>query len=193
MFGFCFNSYCSAVLTSPCRNLILVIHFTLYAGRCLPIWIKGKDQSFAWPYAFDSPEVAILKPEVRGLWHQTNNFRALVEYLQSSTGQRLYPRCKKSGASTMIRMGYHRSLVGGITSRPRLPQTDLAMKLLLDNSSLPGQQCPLNVRIPFQPKLDASCILEELPPDKCFLARHNQRVRKCLRNNQSLTSIVLAP
>lgn len=35
----------------------------------------------------------------------------------------------------MIRLGYHRSLVGGIASRPRLPQKDLAMKFILDYSS----------------------------------------------------------
>ena len=50
----------------------LTVHFTLYAGRCLPIWVKHKDQHHAWPYAFDSEEVAILKPEVRSLWHQTH-------------------------------------------------------------------------------------------------------------------------
>lgn len=43
----------------------LTIHFSLYAGRCLPIWIKHKGQDHAWPYAFDSPEVAILKSTLR--------------------------------------------------------------------------------------------------------------------------------
>lgn len=50
----------------------LTIHFTLYAGRCLPIWVRHKDQNHAWPYAFDSEEVAIQKPEVRSLWHQAH-------------------------------------------------------------------------------------------------------------------------
>lgn len=92
----------------------LTIHFTMYTGRCLPIWVKQKTGHQAWPYPFDSEEVAILKPEVRSLWHQAHNFRAVVKYLESSTGCHLYPRYKKTGASTMVRLGFHRSLTGGI-------------------------------------------------------------------------------
>ena len=50
----------------------------------------------------------------------------------------------------MIRLGFHRSLVGGMASRPKLPQKDLALKILSDYASLPGQRYPLNVRVPFQ-------------------------------------------
>ena len=64
------------------------------------------------------------------------NFRAVVKYfLESSTGKYPYPRYKKTG---VIRLGFHRSLTGGIASRPRLPQTNLARKVLFDYSSLPA-------------------------------------------------------
>ena len=171
----------------------LTIHYTLYAGKCLPIWVKHKDHHRALLYDFDSPEVAILKPEVRSLWHQAHNFRAVVKYLESSTGTKLYPRYKKTGASTMIRLGFHRSLVGGIPSRPKLPQVELALQILSEYASLPGQPYPLNVRVPYNPKLDNACITDFGPPDIPFADRNNlyQRVRKCLRNKQCLSTISL--
>ena len=173
----------------------LAVHFTLYAGTCLPVWVKHKDQHHAWPYPFDSTEVKILKPEVRSLWHQAHNLRAVVKYLESSTGQYLYPRFKKTGASTMIRLGYHRSLTGGIASRPRLPQADLALQVLSQYSSMAGQPYPLNVRVPFQPKLDSAILTDLGPPDMSFSKRHNlyQRVRKCLRNKTCLSSLLIEP
>ena len=131
----------------------LVVHYTLYAGRCLPIWIRHDNQSFAWPYAFDSLEVAIQKPEVKSLWHQAHNFRAVVQYLESTMKCHLYPPYKKTKASTVVRMGFHRSLTGGIASRPNLFQKDIALHLLRDYSAQAGQPYPLNVRIPFVPVL----------------------------------------
>ena len=89
----------------------------------------------------------------------------------------------------MVWLGFHRSLTGGIASRPRLPQTDLVIKIL----SLPGQPYPLNVRVPFNPKLDSALISDSGPPDLSFPARHNlyQRVRKCLRNKTDVSSLQL--
>ena len=105
------------------------------------------------------------------------------------------PRYKKTGASTMIRLGFHRSLTGGVASRPRLPQTDLALQVLSEYSSLPGQPYPLNVRVPFQPKLDSALFSDFGPADIPFANRHNlyQRVRKCLRNKTCLSTISLDP
>lgn len=42
----------------------LVLHFTLFAGRGMPIWIKVQDNQPAHPFDFNSPEVALQKPEV---------------------------------------------------------------------------------------------------------------------------------
>lgn len=146
----------------------LAVHFLLYAGRSLPVWIRHKDKSFAWPYDFDSPEVAIQKPEVKSLWHQAHNFRAVVKNLESSTGRHLYPRYKTTGASTVVRLGFHRSLTGGIASRPNLLQTELAIALLRECSTQPGQLYPPNVRVPFVPNLSHCQTAVDLPPDRPF-------------------------
>lgn len=43
--------------------------------------------------------------------------RGVVRYLENTMSYRLYlyPRCKKTGASSLICLGFHRSLVGGIS------------------------------------------------------------------------------
>ena len=95
----------------------------------------------------------------------------------------------------MVRLGYHRSLTGGVASRPNLPQKELAMQLLSAYSALPGHPYPLNVRVPFVPDLMHSQIHLDLPTDKPFLERHNlyQRVRKCIRNKQNLDTLAFDP
>ena len=96
-------------------------------------WVLGThtasqvhDNQPAHPLDLSSPEVALQKPEVRSLWHQANNFRNVVQYLESTARTKLYPRYAKTGASTMVRLGFHRSLIGGIASRPKLPQREHA-------------------------------------------------------------------
>lgn len=160
----------------------LAIHFSLFACRCMPIWLKVKENQPAHPFDFDSPEVSLQKPELRSLWHQATNLRNVVQYLESTSTMHLYPRYAKTGLSTMVRLGYHRSLVGRIASRPCLPQRDLAMQILKDYSSTPGQPYPLNVRLPFVPNLDSSAIEDAMPSELPFMKRHNlyQRVKKML-------------
>ena len=48
--------------------------------------------------------------------------------------------------------------MGGIATRPNLPQNELACALLNDYASLAGQPYPKNVRVPFQPRLDCRAI-----------------------------------
>ena len=60
----------------------------------------------------------IQTPEFRGLGHQTSAFRDIVRYLENTCQTKLYPRYKKTGASSLIRLGFHRSLIGGIAARP---------------------------------------------------------------------------
>ena len=172
----------------------LVLHFTLFAGRCLPIWIKVADHQPAHPFAFFSDEVKLQKPEVRSLWHQATNFRHVVQYLEHTAKVQLYPRYKKTGASTLVRLGFHRSLVGGIASRPTLPQRVAAMQLLRTYATIPEQPYPLNVRLPFVPNLSEPILVTPLPDDIPFLKRQNlyQKVKKCLRTNKSLDSIPLS-
>lgn len=136
----------------------LALQFTVFAGKCLPVWIHDNEKGYAVPYDFFSGEVALQKPEFRGLGHQTSAFRAVVRYLENTTGHKLFPRYKKSGASSLIRLGFHRSLTGGITARPNLPQHEIAYIVLADYASTPGQTYPLNVRVPFQPRLDSALI-----------------------------------
>ena len=93
----------------------------------------------------------------------------------------------------MVRLGFHRSLIGGIASRPQLPQRELAIQLLHQYATTPGLPYPLNVRIPFTPNLSCALYGNHLPPDIPFAKRHNlyQRVKKCIRTHKSLDTIRL--
>ena len=187
MYGFSSKNYNGGIQTSHWSKMTmvshgeLVLHFTLFAGCCMPIWLKVNDHQPAHPFDFFSPEVSIQKPEVKSLWHQATNFRNVVQYLESTAGVQLYPRFKKTGASTMVRLGFHRSLIGGIASRPTLPQREEAMKLLLAYS----QPYPLNVRVPFKPNLECALVVPPILDELPFVKRHNlyQRAKKCLRKN----------
>ena len=74
----------------------LVIHFTLFAGKCMPIWIKVADHQPAHPFDFFSDEVKLQKPDVRSLSHQATNLRYVVQYLEHTAKIKLYPRYKKA-------------------------------------------------------------------------------------------------
>lgn len=136
----------------------LALHCSIYAGRCLSVWIHDSDKGYAVPYDFFSDPVLLQKPEFRSLAHQTSAFRAVVRYLENRGKTQLYPQCKKTGASSLVQLGLHGCLIGGLAARPNLPQNELAYTLLNDYASLAGQPYPLNVRVPFQPKLDHALI-----------------------------------
>ena len=97
--------------------------------------------------AFDSPEAKIQKPEARSIWHQANNLRAVVRYLENALKCQLYPRYKKTGASSLIRLGYHPRLIGGVSARPSFPDAAMLMENISNYSSLANQPYPLNVRL----------------------------------------------
>ena len=86
------------------------------------------------------------------------------QWLRGTTGQQLYPRYKKTGAS-LVRLGYHRNLVGGLASRPNLPQKESALRMISHYSSQPGRPYPLNMRVPFQPNFDEAKITEVFAAD----------------------------
>lgn len=68
----------------------------------------------------------------------------------------------------------------------RLPST-----LLNDYLSLAGQPYPLNVRVPFQPRLDKALISPIHDLEMSFEKGHNlyQRVKKCIRLQQDLSQL----
>lgn len=74
----------------------LAIQFTIFAGKRLPVWIHDSDKGFAVPFDFFSDQVALQKPEFRGLGHQTSAFRAIVRYLENTSGIHLFPRYNKN-------------------------------------------------------------------------------------------------
>ena len=125
----------------------LAICYAVYFGSFLPLWIYDGTKKRASPVAFDSPEAKIQKPEARSIWHQANNLRAVVRYLENMLQCQLFPRYRKTGASSLVRLGYHPRLVGGISSRPEFPYANLLMENVSHYSSLANQPYPLNVRL----------------------------------------------
>lgn len=172
----------------------LALQFTIFAGKCLPVWIHDHDKGYCVPFDFHSDKVALQKPDFRGLGHQTSAFRAIVRYLENTSGHRLFPRYKKTGASSLFRLGFHRSLIGGVAARPILPQNALSYAVLDAYMSTPGQSYPLNVRVPFQPQLDHAMIQHSDHEHLTFEKRHNlyQRVKKCIRLKQNLADLAWA-
>ena len=169
----------------------LAFYFAIFTGHFLPIWISSKTEKLPLPYDFDSPEAQIQPQEKRSLWHQASVLRSVVRYLENTLQCEFYPRYKKTNASSLIRLGYHRSLVGGISARPNLPFADLLIANLTSYSSMPNQSYPLNVRM--LPKLKAADELCPNPPysDITYRKRHNlyQKLKKCLRLKHNLADI----
>lgn len=67
----------------------LALQFTIFAGKCLPVWLHDFDKGYAVPYELSSEQVALQKPnKFRGLGHQTSAFRAVVLYLENTSGSR---------------------------------------------------------------------------------------------------------
>ena len=140
-----------------------VIAFQLDMGFALPVWIYHKDGKLPKPYPFLSKESSIQKPECRSLWHQANTLRAVVRYLENTLQQSLFPKYKKTGASSLVRLGFHKSLVGGISSRSILPDPVAVIDHIKNYSSLPNESYPHHVRLelpkishpePFVPECD---------------------------------------
>lgn len=125
------------VLGSSTSWYELVIAFQLDTGFALPVWIYHKGEKLPKPYPFLSTEAQIQKPESRSLWHQANTLRAVVRYLENTLQQPLFPKYKKNGASSLVRMGFHKSLVGGISSRPVLPDPVAVIEIIKNYSSQP--------------------------------------------------------
>ena len=170
----------------------LVIAFQLDTGFALPIWIYHKGEKLPKPYPFLSEEAQIQKPESRSLWHQANTLRAVVRYLENTLQQPLFPKYKKSGASSLVRMGYHKSLVGGISSRPVLPDPAAVIEIVKNYSSQPTQSYPHHVRLELSPIPHTMPLIPECT-EIPFQDRNGlyQRIKKCLRNKHSIADIVV--
>lgn len=160
----------------------------------LPLWIYDGTKKRAYPVSFDSPEAKIQKPEARSVWHQANNLRAVVRYLENTLQCSLFPRYKKTGASSLIRLGYHTRLVGGISARPEFPHANKLMENLSNYSSLAAQTYPLNVRIelPLISPLETVCAAPYASMSFSESQKLYQRVKKCIRNKHDLASLSFA-
>lgn len=140
---------------------------------------------------YDSAEASIQPKASRSLCNQASTLRGIVRYLENTMQCQIFPRYKISCASSLVRLGFHRSLVGGISSRPNLPMADQAMQGVTAYSSLPDQGYPLNVRLPIQILPDHAGPPCPLPAPLPFSVRHNlyQKVKKYLRLKKPLASI----
>ena len=173
----------------------LVIAFQLDTGFALPVWIYHKDEKLPKPYPFLSEESQIQKPDSRSLWHQANTLRAVVRYLENTLQQslfpKLFPKYKKTGASSLVRMGFHKSLVGGISSRPVLPDPAAVIEIVKNYSSLPNQSYPHHVRLELPPISHPRPFVPECA-EIPFQNRNGlcQRIKKCLRKKHSIADIV---
>ena len=104
----------------------------------------------------------------------------------------MYPRYKKTGASSLIRLGYNKQLTGGIAARPSFPFSDSLMDNLVRYSSLPNQQYPLNVRL--EMVLISSHNVACIPPYAALRFGESQNLYQkvknaCERNNLLIRSI----
>ena len=129
----------------------LAVCFTAYTGVALPVWIYSSEDRLPTPYAFDSPEIQIQKDAAKSLWNQANTLRAVVRYLDNTLPEPIVPKYKKTGASSLVRLGFHKSLIGGIVSRPAMPCVDKVLQILRDYASLPAQTYPHHVRLQLPP------------------------------------------
>ena len=156
----------------------------------LPVWIYNKTDRLPTPYAFDSPEVAIQKDDAKSLWNQANTLWAIVRYLDNTLPTPLIPKYKKTGASSLVRLGFHKSLVGGVASRPVIPNATRFLAILREYSSMPTQSYPHHVRIPM-PLVPTESVIQSPYDDIPFANRGGlyQRIKKCLRNGQSLDHV----
>lgn len=169
------------------------MYYAVFFGSSLPIWIFQAKNKHALLAAFDSPEAKIQKPEARSIWHQANNLRSVVRYLENTLRCQLYPRYKRTGASSLLRLGYHPRLIGGISSRPSFSDAALLMENLSNYSSLANQTYPLNVWVEMplvSSKNECTPPYTPLP----FATSQNlyQRVKKCIRSKQPLHIISIS-
>ena len=158
------------------------------------IYIYDPKTKLHKPYEFDSPEASIQPKSAHALCHQASTLRGIVRYLEGTMQCHLFPRYKKTTcASSLGRLGFHPTLVGGMAARPESPHSDIAIKLLAEYSALPEQPYPLNVRLPFSVCRDFAQSFPDIPTEPTFSARHNlyQKVRKHIRLKKSLDELVV--
>ena len=74
----------------------LAICYATNYGSFLPLWIYNGTKKRAYPVAFDSSDAKVQEPEARSIWHQANNLRAVVRYLENTLQCQIFARYKKT-------------------------------------------------------------------------------------------------
>ena len=72
----------------------LAVAYAVFFGSWLPLWVSPGTNKRAYPVAFDSDAAKLQKPEARSIWHQANNLRSVVRYLENTLQCQLFPRYK---------------------------------------------------------------------------------------------------
>ena len=91
----------------------LAIQFTIFAGKRLPVWIHDSDKGFAVPFDFFFGSGRTPKTRVSRSWSSKlllseqswDTLKILVEFT-------FFHVITKTGASSLFRLGFHRSLMG---------------------------------------------------------------------------------
>ena len=169
----------------------LAVHFMLFSGQGLPLWIANSHSKILEPYAFDSPEALLQPKSAHGLCYQASTLRGIVRYLEGTMQCQLFPRYKKTCASSLVRLGFHRTLVGGIAARPSLPYAAQAVKIMTDYAALPEQPYPRDDRFPLPICTDFAETFSNLPAEIPFRTRYNlyQKVKKYIRLKKPLDEL----
>ena len=139
----------------------------LFAGWPLPIWIRDSTDNIQYS------NHTIMPKSTRSLCNQASTLPGAVRYLENTMQCKMFPHYKKPCAPSLVRLGLHRSLVGGMSSRPSLPSADRAIHLISQYSVLPDQNYPLNVRLPVPLPTDLPVPELDLPTSLSFQARQN--------------------
>ena len=85
--------------------------------------IPSKTQNYPVPFDYQWEEAQLLPSSKHSLKKQATNLRNIVRFLEHT--MHIYPRYKKTGASSPVNLGFHRSLVGGFRARPNFQYQDL--------------------------------------------------------------------
>ena len=110
----------------------------LFAGWPLPIWIRDSTDNIQYS------NHTIMPKSARSLCNQASTLPGAVRYLENTMQCKMFPHYKKPCAPSLVRLGLHRSLVGGMSSRP-----SFAVSRPCYSSDIPVL-CPSGPKLPFE-------------------------------------------
>lgn len=100
----------------------LAISFMLWSNRYLPLRVK---ETKGYKYLdFTDPAAQLLPVKSRSVRVLAENFRWIVKHIQTFSRNNLIPRYKKQGTSSLTRLGFTSDHEGGVSRRPRLPNSE---------------------------------------------------------------------